>query len=243
MRARSCTFFTSWFNLSAFRDLCVAVLYLRGAVVSTSCPNWTAPTALLMRLDGGFADDRRSSTSWMPAAGLRGGGHVLRRHPLSGPHVGPRPPRRDQGRVAARRVHGLQIDRTSCCRGRFQDSAPAPDRPRVNERPSAGRARTRLWTAPLPSGTFVTDQFSPGSISSNAGSAATSRANRSHRRAGVGCLDAAFDSGGYTSVASLDQINRVVEDLEGLHNLSNSPVAPRPLACGPPRNNSAQASQ
>ena len=33
----------------------------------------------------------------------------------------------------------------------------------------------------------------------------------------LGCLDAAFDSGGYTSVASLDQINRVVEDLEGLH--------------------------
>ena len=32
----------------------------------------------------------------------------------------------------------------------------------------------------------------------------------------LGCLDAAFDSGGYTSVASLDQINRVVEDLEGL---------------------------
>ena len=33
----------------------------------------------------------------------------------------------------------------------------------------------------------------------------------------LGCLDVAFDSGGYTSVASLDQINRVVEDVEGLH--------------------------
>ena len=33
----------------------------------------------------------------------------------------------------------------------------------------------------------------------------------------LGRLDAAFDSGGYTSVASLDQINRLVEDLEGLH--------------------------
>ncbi|MCY4376119.1 MAG: hypothetical protein OXC31_20380, partial [Spirochaetaceae bacterium] len=36
---------------------------------------------------------------------------------------------------------------------------------------------------------------------------------------GVGLLrrlDAAFDSGGYTSVASLDQINRILEDLQGL---------------------------
>ena len=30
-------------------------------------------------------------------------------------------------------------------------------------------------------------------------------------------LDAAFDSGGYTSVASLDQINQLVEDLQGLY--------------------------
>ena len=30
-------------------------------------------------------------------------------------------------------------------------------------------------------------------------------------------LDAAFDGGSYTSVASLDQINRIVEDLQGLH--------------------------
>ena len=30
-------------------------------------------------------------------------------------------------------------------------------------------------------------------------------------------LDAAFNSGGYTSVASLDQINRLVEDLQGLY--------------------------
>ena len=33
----------------------------------------------------------------------------------------------------------------------------------------------------------------------------------------LGRLDAAFDSSGYTSVASLDQINRLVEDLQGLH--------------------------
>ena len=33
----------------------------------------------------------------------------------------------------------------------------------------------------------------------------------------LGRLDAAFDSGGYTSVASLDQINRLVEDLLELH--------------------------
>ena len=33
----------------------------------------------------------------------------------------------------------------------------------------------------------------------------------------LGRLDAAFDSGGYTSVASLDQINQLVEDLQGLH--------------------------
>ena len=33
----------------------------------------------------------------------------------------------------------------------------------------------------------------------------------------LGRLDAAFDSGGYTSVASLDQINRLVEDLQELH--------------------------
>ena len=33
----------------------------------------------------------------------------------------------------------------------------------------------------------------------------------------LGRLDTAFDSGGYTSVASLDQINRLVEDLQELH--------------------------
>ena len=33
----------------------------------------------------------------------------------------------------------------------------------------------------------------------------------------LGRLDAAFDSGGYTSVASLDQINRLVEDVQELH--------------------------
>lgn len=33
----------------------------------------------------------------------------------------------------------------------------------------------------------------------------------------LGRIDAAFDSGGYTSVSSLDQINRLVEDIQGLH--------------------------
>ena len=33
----------------------------------------------------------------------------------------------------------------------------------------------------------------------------------------LGRLDAAFDNGGYTSVASLDQINQLVEDLQGLY--------------------------